>query len=110
MPTFARGLPLFLAVLLLDCASPAPRVEVETDGDAVPWTGLDVFDDPDDFQFVLVTDRTGEHRDYVFRDAMPKINLLRPSFVMSVGDLIEGYTEDRAVLDAEWQEFEGFIA
>jgi hypothetical protein len=44
---------------------------------------------------VIVTDRTGGHREHVFRDAMPKVNLLRPAFVMSVGDLIEGYTEDR---------------
>ena len=41
--------------------------------------------------------------------AMPKINLLEPAFVVSVGDLIEGYTEDQARLDSEWDEFERFI-
>ena len=41
---------------------------------------------------------------------MPKINLLEPAFVVSVGDLIEGYTEDQAQLDREWDEFERFVA
>ncbi|MCA9511655.1 MAG: metallophosphoesterase, partial [Myxococcales bacterium] len=76
----------------------------------VPYTSLDVDDEDGDFAFVVVTDRTGEHRDHVFRDAMPKVNLLRPAFVISVGDLIEGYTEDRGELGAEWDEFEGFTS
>ena len=78
-------------------------------GPVEPWTSLAIDDDPSNFDFLVVTDRTGEHRDHVFRDAMPKLNLLRPAFVMSVGDLIEGYTEDRAELEAQWDEFEGFI-
>ena len=40
---------------------------------------------------------------------MPKVNLLEPAFVVSVGDLIEGYTSDQTRLDKEWDEFEGFI-
>jgi hypothetical protein len=40
---------------------------------------------------------------------MPKVNLLQPAFVMSVGDLIEGYTEDRAELDRQWDEFQSFV-
>jgi 3',5'-cyclic AMP phosphodiesterase CpdA len=75
----------------------------------VPWTGLDALTDPDEFRFVVVTDRTGEHRDGVFEAAMPKINLVRPEFVVSVGDLIEGYTDDAALLDREWDEIEGFV-
>ena len=78
--------------------------------DPRPCTSLDVDDDDDDFAFVVVTDRTGEHREHVFRDAMPKVNLLRPAFVMSVGDLIEGYTEDERELAAQWDEFEGFTS
>ena len=88
-----------------------PSVEVHdpTDAEVTPWTSLAVDDSNDDFDFVVVTDRTGGHRPGVFESAMPKVNLLKPAFVMSVGDLIEGYSEDRAVLDREWQEFEGFI-
>ena len=67
-------------------------------------------DDPRDFEFAVVSDRTSAHRDGVFEAAVDAINLLRPAFVVSVGDLIEGDTEDAAVLDAMWAEFEAIIA
>jgi Calcineurin-like phosphoesterase len=84
-------------------------VEVDSPSDPVPWTGLEPARAPDEFRFAVVTDRTGEHRDGVFEGAMGKLNLLRPEFVVSVGDLIEGYTDDGAVLDREWDEIEGFV-
>jgi hypothetical protein len=83
--------------------------EVEGPPEQVPWTSLAPADDPDEFRFAVVTDRTGEHRDGVFETAMDKLDLVRPEFVVSVGDLIEGYTDDGAVLDREWDEIEGFI-
>jgi predicted MPP superfamily phosphohydrolase len=36
---------------------------------------------------------------------MGKLNLLQPEFVLCVGDLIEGYTEDNAIIDEQWDEF-----
>jgi hypothetical protein len=86
-----------------------PMIEAVALERSVPWTGLETRDDPDDFHFVVVTDRTGQHRPGVFSGAMPKVNLLAPAFVVSVGDLIEGYTESQAILDREWDEMEGFI-
>ena len=81
----------------------APSLPVITHNpEAVPWTSLEPLAGPDDFRFVVVSDRTGEHRAGIFESAMPKVNLLQPAFVMSVGDLIEGYTEDQAELDAQW--------
>ena len=35
---------------------------------------------------------------------MNQINLLQPEFVINVGDLIEGYPEDRADLNGMWDE------
>jgi hypothetical protein len=87
----------------------APRIDAQVATAARPWTGLEPLEEPDDFRFVVVTDRTGEHREGVFESAMPKVNLLQPAFVMSVGDLIEGYTEDPAELDKEWDEFQSFV-
>lgn len=84
-------------------------IDAHTSEVAKPWTGLNANDAPEDFSFVVVTDRTGGHRPGVFRSAIPKVNLLEPAFVISVGDLIEGYTEDQERLDSEWDEFEGFI-
>ncbi len=74
-----------------------------------PWTSLDLNNDPGNFQFAIVTDRTGGHRPGVFMEGIKRLNLLQPEFVMSVGDLIEGYTEDENQLLREWEEFDGFI-
>ncbi|NLP58314.1 sugar-binding protein [Lutibacter sp. B1] len=74
-----------------------------------PWNTLDWNDSPSQFQFAIVTDRTGGHRPGIFMDAIRKLNLLQPEFVMSVGDLIEGYTTDVKRLDSEWTEFNSFI-
>ncbi|MBK8501103.1 MAG: metallophosphoesterase [Saprospiraceae bacterium] len=74
-----------------------------------PWSSLELNNDQEQFQFIIVTDRTGGHRPGVFEEAVGKINLLQPEFVMSVGDLIEGYTTDTSILNAEWDEFTGFI-
>jgi hypothetical protein len=75
-----------------------------------PWTGLEPLREEGGFRFAVVSDRTGEHRDGVFEAAMPKINLVRPEFVVSVGDLIEGYSDDPTVLAREWDEIEAFVA
>lgn len=95
--------------LLLNCRTGAvSSVRHQPEGKG-PWTARALQDDPDEFQFVVVTDRTGGARPGVFESAMDKTNLLRPEFVMSVGDLIEGYTEDRAVIDRQWDEFQTFV-
>ena len=87
--------------------SPHPPLAADQ---AQPWTHLAANDAADDFHFVIVGDRTGGARPGVFESAIPKVNLLEPAFVVSVGDLIEGNTEDQAQLDREWDEFEGFVA
>jgi hypothetical protein len=75
-----------------------------------PWTHLRLNNDPNEFHFAVVSDRTGGHRDQVFSRAVEQLNLLQPEFVISVGDLIEGYTKDQAKLTAEWKEFQGYVA
>ncbi|MCK4988931.1 MAG: metallophosphoesterase, partial [Bacteroidales bacterium] len=69
-----------------------------------PWTDLNFYNDPDNFQFAIVTDRNGGNRPGIFTDAVNKINLLYPEFVLSVGDLINGYTRDTAQIRYEWNE------
>ena len=88
------------SVLLVSCAPIGEKtlsIPEET-----PWTKKEFLDDPDNFQFVVIGDRTGGHRPGVFSRAMGQINLLQPEFVVSVGDLIEGYTEDTAALNEQW--------
>lgn len=110
-----RSLAGLLTLLMVSLAVAVPvteglrqQLEVDTQ-DVNPWTDLDLNNRPDNFQFAIVTDRTGGHRPGVFPSACRKLNLLQPEFVMSVGDLIEGYTEDRKQLDKEWAEFNGFV-
>ncbi|HYW94421.1 MAG TPA: metallophosphoesterase [Bacteroidales bacterium] len=61
--------------------------------------------DSSGFHFVVMADRTGGHRDSIFSKAIRKVDLLRPSFVVAVGDLIEGYSDDPAVVASQWTSF-----
>ena len=85
-----------------------PNLEVQVES-RNPWSHLALNNEDDAFQFAIVTDRTGGHRPGIFEKAVEQLNLLQPEFVLSVGDLIEGGTEDLEKLDEEWTEFEGFI-
>ena len=103
---------LGLVAIGLGCAhgEMAPPFEVDLAGGPAPWTSLAPNDAPEDFHFVLVTDRTGGHRDRVFERALEKVDLLAPAFVLSVGDLIEGYSRDPVEIAAMWDEAEGLVA
>jgi predicted phosphodiesterase len=72
-----------------------------------PWTSLAPNVAADQFQFAIVSDRTGGHREGVFSKAVQKVNLMQPEFVMSVGDLIEGSREE-AVNRTQWADFDRY--
>src|SRR5688572_5415699 len=78
--------------------------------DRNPVTHLRWNDAAEEFQFAVVSDRTGGHRANIFAQAVHKLNLLQPAFVLSVGDLIEGGKKTDAQYRKEWQEFDGFVA
>jgi hypothetical protein len=86
--------------------SAEPAVAVESRN---PWTNLRFNNDPAEFRFAIVSDRTGGHRARVFSQAVEQLNLLQPEFVLSVGDLIEGYSENPDLLAAQWREFQGYV-
>jgi hypothetical protein len=103
---------LVLAILITGCSGLGPaatHTRVQLDSTQKPWTHLQFNDDPNNFQFAVVSDRTGGARRGVFEDGVRKINLLQPEFVMSVGDLIEGGTYDRQKINAQWQQFRAFV-
>ncbi|MCI0699563.1 MAG: metallophosphoesterase [Planctomycetia bacterium] len=87
--------------------APDNELKIES-GDKNPWTSLKLNNDPDQFQFAVVSDRTGGHRDKIFSQAVARVNLLQPEFVMSVGDLIEGYTTKEETIKKEWDEFDNY--
>lgn len=76
-----------------------------------PWTSEAFQNNPEAFQFVVIGDRTGgANQEETFKLAVGQLNLLQPEFVINVGDLIEGYSDDKAELNAEWDELDEMLA
>ncbi len=106
---------LMLVGFLLACGGQSAQESAvqlameEQKASATPWSGLDLQNDPDRFQFAIVSDNTGRARAGVFENAIAKLNLLQPEFVMSVGDLIQGNTEDLREIEQQWERFDGWI-
>lgn len=74
-----------------------------------PWSDAPHLNDPSRFHIAIMTDRTGGHRPGIWMEGVKRVNLMRPEFVVSVGDLIEGYTENVEEIERQWSEFLGFI-
>ena len=98
-----------LLFITITTAQKKPTIYIDIPTEQKPWNHIEWNESPEQFQFAIVTDRTGSHRPGVFPTGIRKLNLLQPEFVMSVGDLIEGYTRDTTRLNAEWKEFMSFI-
>lgn len=64
---------------------------------------------PADFHFVIFGDRTGGHVDGVYEGIVAEVSRLQPDFAITVGDQIEGYTEDIATLRQEWDEYNNVL-
>jgi predicted phosphodiesterase len=79
------------------------------EGTKNPWTHLKLNNGSDQFQFAVISDRTGGHREGIFAKSVERLNLLQPEFVMSVGDLIEGYANEKKST-LEWREFQSFTS
>lgn len=89
-------------------AGPAGHLVIEQAA-VNPWTHLKLYNDPNNFQFAIVSDRTGSHRPGIFAKAMERVNSLRPEFVLSVGDLVEGYIDDEMEIGRQWNEVDANI-
>ncbi len=75
---------------------------------ALPVLAQDLAQCP--IRFAVLGDRTGGHVPGVFGETVKEVERLRPDFVMNVGDMIEGYTADSAILAQEWHEFDSIIS
>lgn len=110
MKTHTHITVLLIPLLLIACSSGSRRqIKATATAESTPWTTLQPNADPDHFQFVIVADRTGEHRPGIFPQAVHTINLLHPELVISVGDLIEGYSTDPSAIDAQGDEFDSVV-
>jgi len=78
---------------------------------AKPWTSEEFQNKPKEFQFIIIGDRTGgANVAGTFALAVDQLNLLQPEFVINVGDLIEGYSDDKAELNGEWDGMDAMLA
>lgn len=98
---------IVFAAILSGCDAGESGLRIKADPQANPWTHLKLNNDPGNFQFVIVADRTGGRRAGVFVDAVRKINLLQPEFVICIGDLISDQNPDRAA--HEWDQFDELV-
>ncbi len=64
-------------------------------------------DDP--IRFAIIGDRTGGHVAGVYGEIIEEIERLKPDFTMTVGDMIEGYSEDSTRLTRQWEEYQGLV-
>lgn len=72
----------------------------------VPWTREPGANDGP-LRFAIVGDRTGGMYPGVFEASLPRVNLLQPDLVMSVGDITETWlAEDREGVVAVWEELD----
>ena len=100
---------LVTCIFLLNACSPTVFDYDETAvAGAKPWTSENFRNNPDNFHFAIIGDRTGgANVEGTFDLAMGQLNLLQPEFVINVGDIIEGYAENKEELDKMWEEAEG---
>ncbi len=84
-------------------------LSIEVEDGPNPWTHLGFNNKKSGFQFAILGDQTGYIDWEVFRDAISKVNLLQPEFVMTVGDLIEGNNSRPEVVDQQWDAFDAQV-
>jgi len=115
----SRLVPAVVALGLAVSGCVAPREEVSSrpalgfahavEGDRVPWTHERFDADEGRFTFAVIADLTGDERARVFEIAVAQLSLLRPELIVSVGDLIEGDSDDPAELARQWDWFDGRV-
>ena len=98
-----------MILILSGCACSPERPTVDVVVGPKPWTHLQLNNNPDNFHFAIVSDRTGGKRPGIFETAVTKLNLIQPEFVMCVGDLIEGNSKDLDELNHQWDEFDAIV-
>lgn len=95
---------VLVSLILAGCAAPA--FNSDTRGGPTPWTHARFDNAPEDFAFAVVADLESGYREGVFDVALAELKLLRPAFILTIGDMIDGGTEDTAELTRQWTRFD----
>ena len=99
---------IVVAFLAIGCANNVEQSAPDPAPDC-PHTSKAFGGGPAVFRFAVMADRTGAARPGVFEEAVEKLNLLQPDFVMTVGDMIEGQTYVLSDLQKMRAEFEAIV-
>ncbi|MBN2980782.1 metallophosphoesterase family protein [Cohnella algarum] len=75
-----------------------------------PWFGELPVPRGGDFDFAFISDRTGGAVHKMFEKGLEAAKKLNPDFVVSIGDLVEGYWTDEAEAREEWDRIDPMLA
>lgn len=74
-----------------------------------PWSYAPTGKNQNEFSFAVIGDLNSGEREGVLQVAVEQLNLLRPEFILSIGDLVEGGTEDTTQLKKEYDHFDNRV-
>jgi predicted phosphodiesterase len=61
-------------------------------------------------RFAIIGDRTGSAQPGVYEQIVLEVERLKPDFVLTVGDAIQGYSDDSVAIKQEWEEYKNIIS
>ena len=106
--SLARGTLVASLLLATTLAGASPDFSHGVEEGPRPWTDKNFDRDPGKFTFAIHADITGGERQGIFDISIAQLNLLRPEFIINVGDLISG-SDDPAEVNQRWDEFESRV-
>ncbi len=97
---------LLLFSILLSCETTQTPFEHAIENEKKPWNHESFDAGSDRFTFAIFSDLTGGERNRIFDVAIEQINLLRPEFIINVGDLIDGGVSEEIEWNKQWELFD----
>lgn len=100
---------LLFVVALVSCQNPKEKAQPfvhNIDGGSTPWSYEPTGKPDRSFTFAIISDLNGGERDGIFEVAIEQINLLQPEFILSVGDLVNGETDEIPELERQFDSFD----
>ena len=99
------GYALIALLIFTGCESKKSFFSHEIKEGNKPWNKETFDNTPDKFSFIVHSDLTGGERPRIYEVAVAQMNLLRPEFILNVGDLIEGGDADSSLWNSQWESF-----
>jgi predicted phosphodiesterase len=97
---------LFALVAMLACTTPPETFHHAIQNSPLPWNYNPIAKSKEYFSFAVIGDLHSGERKGIFEIAVEQLNLLQPDLVLSVGDLVDGGTEDTTELRKQFDFFD----